>query len=91
MGTLLGTPAPKRRSARERNHRKLLRDCQEDALSAAEVTGHYYFRDFHYADNGFIPSLLILELMPARLFAIESRYNDAQLQKMDGVSVDYPD
>src|SRR5207237_1360088 len=28
-----------------------------------EVTGHYYFRGFSYADNGFIPALLILELM----------------------------
>jgi phosphomannomutase len=28
-----------------------------------EVTGHYYFRDNFYADNGFIPALLILELM----------------------------
>jgi phosphomannomutase len=36
---------------------------QEDALFAGEVTGHYYFRDFFYADNGFIPALLILELM----------------------------
>ena len=98
---------------------------QEDALFAGEVTGHYYFRDFYYADNGFIPALLMLELMskknmslrellqpyrehyfisgeintklksmdevPARLSAIESRYHDAQLQNMDGVSVDYPD
>jgi phosphomannomutase len=36
---------------------------QEDAVFAGEVTGHYYFRDFFYADNGFIPALLILELM----------------------------
>src|SRR5687767_5111419 len=36
---------------------------QEDAIFAGEVTGHYYFRDFYYADNGFIPALLILELM----------------------------
>ena len=36
---------------------------QEDAVFAGEVTGHYYFRDFYYADNGFIPALLILELM----------------------------
>jgi phosphomannomutase len=35
----------------------------EDAIFAGEVTGHYYFRDFFYADNGFIPALLILELM----------------------------
>jgi phosphomannomutase len=98
---------------------------QEDAVFAGEVTGHYYFRDFSYADNGFIPALLILELMskknkslrellqplrehyfisgeintklasmnevPAKLQAIESRYKDAEIAKMDGVSVDYPD
>lgn len=34
-----------------------------DGIFAGEVTGHYYFRDFFYADNGFIPALLILELM----------------------------
>jgi len=31
--------------------------------SGGEVTGHYYFKDNFYADNGFIPALLILELM----------------------------
>ncbi len=36
---------------------------EENALFGGEVTGHYYFRDFYYADNGFIPALLILELM----------------------------
>src|SRR5687767_7529368 len=98
---------------------------QEDAVFAGEVTGHYYFRDFSYADNGFIPALLILELMskknqplrellapyreryfisgeintklgsmsevPAKLAAIEARYKDADIARMDGVSVDYPD
>ena len=98
---------------------------QEDAIFAGEVTGHYYFRDFYYADNGFIPALLILELMsrrnqslrdllqpyreryfisgeintklssmeevPKKLAAIEARYQDAQLARMDGISVDYPD
>jgi phosphomannomutase len=98
---------------------------QEDGIFAGEVTGHYYFRDFYYADNGFIPALLILELMskknqslrdllapyreryfisgeintklgsmndvPAKLAAIEARYNDADIARMDGLSVDYPD
>jgi phosphomannomutase len=98
---------------------------QEDAVFAGEVTGHYYFRDFFYADNGFIPALLMLELMskknkslrdllqplreryfisgeintklrsmdevPAKLDAIATRYKDAQVGHMDGVSVDYPD
>jgi phosphomannomutase len=98
---------------------------EEDAIFGGEVTGHYYFRDFYYADNGIIPALLILELMskknqslrellqpfreryfisgeinttltsmqevPKKLAAIEARYADATLARMDGVSVDYPD
>jgi phosphomannomutase len=98
---------------------------QEDGIFAGEVTGHYYFRDFYYADNGLIPALLILELMskknqslrdllqpyreryfisgeintklasmeevPKKLAAIEARYKDAELARMDGISVDYPD
>ncbi len=39
---------------------------EENAIFAGEVTGHYYFRDNFYADNGFIPALLILELMSRR-------------------------
>ncbi len=34
-----------------------------DALFAGEVSGHYYFRAFFYADAGLIPALLILELL----------------------------
>lgn len=98
---------------------------EEDAIFGGEVTGHYYFRDFSYADNGFIPALLMLELMsrknqplrqllqpfrgryfisgeintklasladvPRRLDAIEARYRDAALDRMDGISVDYPE
>jgi phosphomannomutase len=98
---------------------------QEDGIFAGEVTGHYYFRDFYYADNGFIPALLILELMskknqslrdllqpfreryfisgeintklasidevPKKLRAIEARFTDAEIARMDGVSIDYPD
>ncbi len=39
---------------------------EEDAVFGGEVTGHYYFRDNFYADNGFIPALLVLELMSKR-------------------------
>jgi len=34
-----------------------------DALFAGEVSGHYYFRDFSYADSGLIPALLVLEMV----------------------------
>ncbi len=97
----------------------------EDGIFAGEGTGHYYFRDFSYADNGFIPALLILELMskknqslrdllrplreryfisgeintkvasmndvPKKLEAIERRFKDGQIARLDGLSVDYPD
>jgi phosphomannomutase len=36
---------------------------EANAVFGGEVTGHYYFRDYYYCDNGFIPALLILELM----------------------------
>ncbi|HEX5874733.1 MAG TPA: phosphomannomutase/phosphoglucomutase [Pyrinomonadaceae bacterium] len=34
---------------------------KEDSLFAGEMSGHYYFRENFYADNGIIPFLLILE------------------------------
>jgi phosphomannomutase len=98
---------------------------EENAVFGGEVTGHYYFRDFYYADNGFIPALLLLELMsrkkqtlagllaPLRekyfisgeintkvasmrvvdekLDALARAYADANLYRLDGVSVEYPD
>ena len=39
---------------------------EENAAFGGEVTGHYYFRDNFFADNGFIPALLILELMSVK-------------------------
>jgi phosphomannomutase len=39
---------------------------EEGAIFGGEVTGHYYFRDNFFADNGFIPALLILELMSVK-------------------------
>jgi phosphomannomutase len=36
---------------------------REAVLFGGEVSGHYYFRDNHNADSGFIPALLILELL----------------------------
>ena len=45
-------------------HAFIKRRMREDnAVFGGEVTGHYYFRDNFYADNGFIPALLLLELM----------------------------
>lgn len=35
----------------------------EDALFAGEGSGHFYFKDFFYADNGLIPFLIVLEII----------------------------
>src|SRR5438876_153290 len=100
--------------------KKRMRD--ENAVFGGEVSGHFYFRDNWYADNGMIPALLVLELLglegrkmsellaplrseyfitgeinskvadaAAALRRLEERYGDAQITKMDGVSMDYPD
>jgi phosphomannomutase len=57
------------------------RMAEERALFGGEVTGHYYFQDFNYADSGIIPSLLILEMLSTSgqkmsdlLAPLESKY-----------------
>lgn len=34
-----------------------------NAVFAGEVSGHYYFRDFSFADSGLIPALMMLEIL----------------------------
>jgi phosphomannomutase len=41
--------------------KKRMRD--ENAVFGGEVSGHFYFRENSYADNGMIPALLVLELL----------------------------
>jgi phosphomannomutase len=41
--------------------KKRMRD--ENGVFGGEVSGHFYFRDNWYADNGMIPALLMLELI----------------------------
>jgi phosphomannomutase len=36
---------------------------KENAVFAGEMSGHYYFKDYFYCDNGLIPFLVILEIM----------------------------
>ncbi len=57
------------------------RMAQEEAIFAGEVSGHYYFKDFFYADSGIVPSLIILEMLSKKgaklselLEALEAEY-----------------
>jgi phosphomannomutase len=97
----------------------------EDAVFAGEMSGHFYFRDFWYADNGLIPFLMVLEILSrsgkklSELFdsyfagyfisgelntklppgasvadilaRIEANYADARFEKIDGLSLEYPE
>lgn len=98
------------------------RMAQEGALFGGEVTGHYYFRDFNYADSGIIPSLYVLEMLSTsgkrmsellaeleakyfisgeinskvadpqgKIEELVQRYSDGRVERLDGVSVIYPD
>jgi phosphomannomutase len=98
---------------------------KEDALFAGEMSGHFYFRDYFYADNGIIPFLILLEVLSttgkkvSELFApyferyfisgelnyhlpagvevarvlatIEAKHPDAEIDRLDGVSIAYAD
>jgi phosphomannomutase len=53
---------------------------KENALFAGEMSGHYYFRDNFYADNGVIPFLLVLE----HLSLAGQRFSEIIRQFTDG-------
>jgi len=57
------------------------RMAEENAVFAGEVTGHYYFRDFFFADSGIVPSLLIMELL--------STWNVKMSELLEGLEMKY--
>ena len=36
---------------------------KQNAIFGGEGSGHYYFRDFFYADSGIIPALILTEIL----------------------------
>ena len=48
---------------------------ESKALFAGEASGHYYFRDNFYADNGMIPFLLVLEYLSVRGMSLAEAVN----------------
>jgi phosphomannomutase len=100
---------------------------RENAVFAGEMSGHYYFKDYFYCDNGLIPFLVILEklsemgdggkvsslfdkyfnlypisgeintrlesqsMVQEILDRIQGQYMDAQVDKTDGLTIEYHD
>ena len=48
---------------------------ENKALFAGEASGHYYFRDNFYADNGMIPFLLVLEYLSVNGISLAEAVN----------------
>ncbi|WP_214021165.1 phosphomannomutase/phosphoglucomutase [Methanoculleus sp.] len=93
---------------------------EEDALFAGELSGHYYYREMGFADNGLLTMVYIANLLaasgrplselirpldrypstgeinlrvsePAAVLAVlAARYRDADLDRLDGLTVSYP-
>ena len=55
---------------------------ETDALFAGEASGHYYFRDNFYTDNGMIPFLLVLEHLSVKKISLA--------EVVDRLRVEYP-
>ena len=53
---------------------------ETNALFAGEASGHYYFRDNFYADNGMIPLLLVLEYLSTNGTSLAESVNRLQLE-----------
>lgn len=52
-----------------------IRMRETDALFAGEASGHYYFRDNFYADNGMLPFLFLLEILCAKRSSLAELVN----------------
>lgn len=52
---------------------------ESKALFAGEASGHYYFRDNFYADNGMIPFLLMLEYLSIEGMSLAEAVNPLRL------------
>ncbi len=48
---------------------------ESQALFAGEASGHYYFRDNFYADNGMIPFLMVLEYLSVQGISLAEAVN----------------
>lgn len=95
--------------------------AEKNAVFGGELSGHFYFRDFHYCDSGLLAFIAIVNILtrtgrplaeliaPLDVYAssgernfqnddkegtfrrIADRYRDAEIDHLDGVTVQYPE
>jgi phosphomannomutase len=94
---------------------------EENAIFAGELSGHYYYREMGFTDNGLLTMVYVANILAASgrtlselirpldrypstgeinlrvsrpdavLSALAAHYRDADLDRLDGLTVDYPD
>lgn len=94
---------------------------EENAIFAGELSGHYYYREMGFLDNGLLTMVQVANILAASgrplselvrpldrypstgeinltvsdpdavLAALAARYRDADLDRLDGLTVSYPD
>jgi phosphomannomutase len=93
---------------------------EHSALFASELSGHYYYADLHYTDNGLRTLVELINIVsgedkplselvkPFKIYptsgeinrnvsnreqmlaTLEAKYRDGRIDRLDGLSVDYP-
>lgn len=53
----------------------------EDTVFGGEMSGHYYFRDYFYCDNGMIPLVMMLEFLSTQNRTLSEIMNEMFWQK----------
>ena len=48
----------------------------EDAVFGGEITGHYYFKDFYFADSGILPSLFLVEILSSLGYSLSEALSE---------------
>lgn len=49
---------------------------QDDIVFAGETSGHYYFKDYYFSDNGMIPFLMILSELSEKNLKLSEIFSD---------------
>ena len=95
--------------------------AETNGVFGGELSGHFYFRDFHYCDSGMLAFVAVVNALtrtgqtladliePLNIYAasgernfenedkqgtferLAARYHDAEIDYLDGVTVQYPD
>lgn len=63
---------------------------EENAIMGGEISGHFYFRDFHFCDSGMIPWLLVAQMLSQSGESLSSLVGERQRQFPSSEEINQP-